>query len=117
MNKLIFAISFSINIILSVNPALAKSGSQIPEPGISLTEAVNLASDYFYNRETRIIDGEEFKKTDYILSQAVYTNYFREAYEKEWAWKITFVHPGQNDHSVVYKVTADKQVNFLYGSE
>jgi len=48
---------------------------------------------------------------------ADYTNYFNETYEKEWAWEIKFIHPVQNDHSVVYKITNDKQIIFLYASE
>jgi len=56
-------------------------------------------------------------KHEDILISAIYTNYFQEKYQNEWAWRIDFTHPVQNDHSVVYKVTNQKQVIFLYATE
>jgi len=62
-------------------------------------------------------DEEDSKKYKYILISAIYTNYFQEKYESEWAWRIDFTHPAQNDHSVAYKVTNQKQAIFLYATE
>lgn len=95
----------------------AKSGPSIPTPKLSITEAISVANKYFYNKETRLKDSDSFKKSEYIIISAEYANYFKETRQKEWAWKITFIHPVQTDHSVVYKVTDDKQVIFLYASE
>lgn len=97
--------------------AYTDAGPPIPVPEISLTGAVESARDYFVVKETRNIDGEDFKKDEYILISAGYTNYFQEKYEKEWAWRIEFIHPVQNDHSVVYKVTNQQRVIFLYATE
>jgi len=95
----------------------AKSGPPIPVPKLSIEEAVSLASEYFYTKETRIRGQEYFKKSDYILISAEYTNRLKDKAGHEWAWKIKFVHPEQNDHSVVYKVTDEGEVIYLYGSE
>lgn len=92
--------------------AFADAGPPLPLPEISLTEAVELAKDHFVVKETRNNDGEVFKKDEYILISANYTNYFQEKYEKEWAWRIEFTHPAQNDHSVVYKVSNQNRLSF-----
>jgi len=72
----------------------ADAGPAIPVPEILVAEGV---------KETRDIDGNVIRKDEYILISATYTNYFQEKYEEEWAWRIEFIHPVQNDHSVVYK--------------
>ena len=48
---------------------------------------------------------------------AKYTNYIDEETQEEWCWVITFRHPVQNDHSVVYKVMNNKEIILLYMSE
>lgn len=109
-----------ILVFLLIIPSgiFAKSGPPIPVPKLSISEAASLASSYFYNQETRVRDQEYFKKSEYIIVAIEYTNDFTQTPEdKEWAWKIMFIHPAQNDHHIVYKVTNDKQVVFLYGSE
>ena len=95
----------------------AKAGPAIPAPKLSIIEAASIASEYFYHKETRVRGEDYFKKADYILISAVYTNRFKETPEEEWGWKIMFIHPVQNDHSVVYKVADNREVIFLYGSE
>jgi len=106
-----------LSILFLFGNGLAKSGSPIPVPKVSISEAIDIATKYFYNKETRVIDGDCFKVKDYILISAQYTNYFNEKYEKEWAWKIEFVHPVQNDHSLLYKVRNNKEIIFLYATE
>jgi hypothetical protein len=97
--------------------AFAKSGPAIPNPQITAIEAVNIAQDFFYNKETRIIDGETFKLKDYVLVLAQYTNVFDNKADNEWGWKIKFQHLVQNDHSLVYKILNDGRVIFLYATE
>ena len=97
--------------------ALAKSGPAIPNPQITAIEAVNIAQDFFYSEETRIIDGETFKLEDYVLVLAQYTNDFNGKAGNEWGWKIKFQHLVQNDHSLVYKISNDGKVIFLYATE
>ena len=116
MYKILTFILILFSLFLFGN-ALAKSASPIPVPKVSISEAVEIAKEYFYNKETRVIDGDYFKVKDYILISAQYTNYFNEKYEKEWAWKIKFVHPVQNDHSLLYKVRNNKEIIFLYATE
>tara|TARA_Y100000031_G_scaffold72626_1_gene80216 strand:- start:456 stop:806 length:351 start_codon:yes stop_codon:yes gene_type:complete len=109
-----------ILIILTFSTPLnisAKAGQPIPQPKILIIEAIEITKEHFYNEETQLLDGDYFKIADYILISAQYTNCFNEKYQEEWAWKIKFVHPIQNDHSVVYKVTNNKEIIFLYGSE
>lgn len=107
-----------ILFILSIcSNAFAKAGPPIPVPAISMSEAIDIAVEYFYNKEIGVIDGDYFKVEDYILISSQYTNYINEEYQKEWAWVITFIHPVQNDHSVVYKVTNNKEIILLYASE
>lgn len=115
--KKISGIILILSIMFVFSTGWAKSGTPIPVPGLSISEAVKIAQEYFYKKETRVIDGEHFKVKDYILISAQYTNYFNEKYEKEWAWKIEFVHPVQNDHSVIYKVRNNKEIIFLYATE
>ncbi|HPL83052.1 MAG TPA: hypothetical protein PLJ15_02145 [Candidatus Omnitrophota bacterium] len=97
--------------------ASAKSGPVIPNPQITAAEAVNIAQDFFYSKETRIIDGETFKLEDYVLVLAQYTNDFNDKADNEWGWKIKFQHLAQNDHSLVYKISDDGKVIFLYATE
>jgi len=97
--------------------AFAKSGPAIPAPKLSISEAASVAGKYFYEKETRAYDSSFFKKSEYIIVSAEYTNYFGGKHQPEWAWKIRFIHPVQNDHSVTYKVTNDRQVIFLNASE
>ena len=113
----------TIIILLIVFPLIltsfgfAKSGKRIPIPKITMNEACNMATDYLNNKETNLIDSNIFKAMDYILTTAKYTNYINNKIEKSWSWVITFIHPEQNDHSVVYKITDDKEVVFLYATE
>ena len=117
MMRILIAFIVLINTFFMSSFVIAKSGPSIPISKISATEAINIAKSYFYNQENRAINTDHYKIADYILISVSYTNYFNGAYEKEWAWKIKFVHPIQNDHSVVYKVTNDKQLIFLYATE
>lgn len=92
--------------------AASKSGAPIPVPKVNITEAIDLATKYFLNKESRAIDTKEFKKSEYIITLVQYTRGFG-----GWAWKIRFVHPVANDHSVEYRVAGDRKVVFLGASE
>ncbi len=100
-------------VFLSIN-AFAKKGPQIPMPKILATAAIALATDYFTSEKTQIVDGHYFKKDDYILISINYTNKFK---DNEWAWKIVFVHPKQNDHSATFKVVNQKVITLLSVTE
>ena len=104
-------------ILLTWSNVFAKSSPPIPVPEISISEAIDIAEEYFYNKETRVVDSDYFKVENYILISAQYTNYIDEEYQEDWYWIIKFIHPIQNDHSVVYKVTNDKEIILLYVSE
>ncbi|MFC1743530.1 hypothetical protein ACFL35_05995 [Candidatus Riflebacteria bacterium] len=97
---LVFATTFTI----------AKSGSPIPVPRISIIEAISLATGYFRSGKTKLIDPEYAKIEEYILISAQYTKRFDNNLTNNWAWKIRFVHPVINDHSVTYKVTDDRKI-------
>jgi len=97
--------------------AASKSGAPIPVPEVKITDAIELATSYFLDKETRAIDTREFKKSEYILMLAEYTNDFGGKRQKIWAWRILFVHPIANDHSVRYQVTGDRKVIFLGATE
>ena len=116
MRKL-FQLIILVGVVFIPAFAFAKSGPAIPNPQITAVEAINIAQDFFYNKETRVIDGEEFKLKDYVLISAQYTNDFGDRFDKEWGWKIKFQHLVQNDHSLLYKITNDRKVIFLYASE
>lgn len=115
--KRILPLIVTLLILFIYSDAFAKAGPPIPVPGISISEAIDIAEEYFYNKETRMVDSDYFKVEDYILISAQYTNYIDEEYQKDWSWIIKFIHPVQNDHSVVYKVTNDKEIILLYVSE
>lgn len=110
-------ISLALAVTLSAGVIWSKSGSPIPLPKVKVTEAIELATKHFLDKETRVFDTKEFKKSEYILTLAQYTSSFGGKRGKTWAWKIRFVHPVANDHSVEYKVTGDRKVVFLGGSE
>ena len=112
--KMIF-LTFCI-VVISSN-VFAAAGPPIPEPNLSITEAIKLANDHFYSGNIEIIDPAHFKREDYIIISVQYTNYFKGKREKEWAWKIKFVHPIQSDHSVALKIMNDKKIIVLYVSE
>ena len=116
MKNIIFVISFFLILNITTSD-FSDAGPPIPIPKISINEACSIAMNYFYSKENRFIDPKYFKGKDYILISANYTNHFNDKFEKIWAWKIVFVHPVQNDHSVAYKITDDKKVVFLYATE
>ncbi len=116
MKKNIFLISFLLLMGITTS-VLSDAGAPITIPKVSINDACSIAMNYFNSKENRFIDPESFKRKDYILMSANYTKYFNDKIEKNWAWKIVFVHPVQNDHSVVYKITDDKNVIFLYATE
>ncbi len=109
---IIFLCLFIIPVVI-----FAKSGPPIPVPKLSISEAVDMAGRYLCDSEYRLKDTDLFPKSEYIVISAEYTNYFKQGYQKEWAWKIKFIHPVQNDHSVIYKVTNDREVMFVGASE
>jgi hypothetical protein len=105
--------SLALLVLLSAGAAWSKAGAPIPVPEVKIAEAIELATKYFLDKETRVFDAKEFKKSEYIITLVQYTRGFKKA----WAWKIRFVHPVANDHSVEYRVTADRKVVYLGGSE
>ena len=115
--KNLLLLTFLAGLISFYVLAFAKPGPVIPNPQITAAEAVNIAQDFFYSEETRIIDGETFKLEDYVLVLAQYTNDFNDKADNEWGWKIKFQHLAQNDHSLVYKISDDGKVIFLYATE
>lgn len=106
MKKIILALFI---LCISIN-IFGKAGPEIPLPVISASEAIDLASNYFYGGKTKRPDQDYFKIEDYILISVKYTNNFNEEKQTEWAWEIKFVHPVQNDHSLTYKITNDGKV-------
>ena len=106
-----------LGIFLAATPAWSKAGPPIPVPKIEAGEAIKLARDYFLHKEDRVVDRGNFKKSEYILISVEYTRRFGGKRCKAWAWKVRFVHPVANDHSVEYKVTGDRKVVFLGASE
>ncbi len=111
------ALTIALAVLLVSTAARPKAGPPIPVPKVSVTEAIELATKHFLNKESRVIDAGTFKKSEYILTLAQYTSRFGGKRQKTWAWKIRFVHPVANDHSVEYKVTGDRKVIFLQASE
>ncbi len=93
-------------ICISIS-AFAKKGAEIPVPVISATKAIALASEYFNSNKTQVIDGQFYKKNEYILISISYTDNFE---DNKWAWKIIFIHPIQNDHSVTVKIVDEKNI-------
>ncbi len=108
---IIFLCLFIIPVVI-----LAKSGPPIPVPKLSISEAIDMAGRYLCDSEYRLKDTDLFPKSEYIIISAEYTNYSNQEYQKDWFWKIKFVHPVQNDHSIIYKVTNDKKVVFISAS-
>ena len=117
MKKLLQQVILFGMVLIFSTTVFAKAGPPIPVPQISITEAITIAQNYFYNEENRIVDAEFFKPKDYLLYSVQYTNNFNSGVDKDWAWKIEFIHPLQNDHSVAYKVTNDGKITFLYATE
>jgi len=110
MKKILFSFITLFFILVIIANVFSEAGPPIPNPKITVTEAIEIAKNYFYFGKSSVIDSEYFKIEDYILLSAQYTNYFMEEYQNEWAWKIRFVHPIQNDHSVTYKVTNNGEI-------
>jgi len=110
MNRIL--VLSAVVFFMAAASAASKSGAPIPVPKVKITEAIELATSYFLDKETRAIDTKEFKKSEYIITLVQYTGG-----RGGWAWKIRFVHPIANDHSVEYKVTGGKEVVFLGASE
>jgi len=108
--KTIFSI-FLILLLLSLSSKVfAKAGPPIPKPQISIVEAIKIAEDYFYSGKSSVIDNVSYKIKEYILVSVEYTTYFMEEHQREWAWKIRFVHPIANDNSITFKVTSDGKI-------
>ena len=78
--------------------AFSKAGAPIPEPLISYTEAYKLAHTALLTN-TQNIDPVNWPAEEYILGNMSY-----QKLNDLWVWKITFIHPIANDHSVSYYV-------------
>jgi len=108
MKKKVFTILCLICLTMN---AFAKKGPQIPNPKISAAEAILLATTYFKSDKIKVADDHSFQKDEYILISLRYTDNFKDS--KDWAWKIVFIHPKQNDHSVTFKVTDRKNIKLM----
>ncbi len=106
--------------------AFAEPGPPMLKPNISLSEASQLAKDYF-SANTK--EDEYFKIEDYFVISGEY-KYFGDIYKRTegwladgsnnkeylekvndyWAWEIRIIHPIANDISITYKITNSKQV-------
>jgi hypothetical protein len=49
-------------VLLSAVAVRAKAGPPIPVPTVKVTEAIELATGYFLDKEARAVDTKEFKK-------------------------------------------------------
>ncbi|MFZ2356858.1 MAG: hypothetical protein WAW67_03420 [Candidatus Omnitrophota bacterium] len=106
--------------------AFAEPGPPIPKPNISLSEASQLAKDYF---AANMKEDKYFKIEDYFVIFGEY-KYFGDIYKRTegwsadgsnnkeylekakdyWAWEIRIIHPIANDISITYKITNSKQI-------
>jgi len=102
-------IILSFIAVLMSSVVFARPGPEIPIPKVTAIEAISIASDYFYSGNTKVY----YKPKDYIMLVAEYTCNFGKKNNAEWAWKILFVHPKANDHSVSYKIDSKKTISLL----
>jgi len=118
MKRLIVVASLVL-LAFTVFRGLAEAGSKppIPVPQVSIAEAVDLATKHLRSGKAPVIDAELAKPEEYIVTSAEYTCRFKDTKETGYAWKIHFVHPVHNDHSIIYRVTSDKKVLVIGGSE
>lgn len=121
--KKILILLFFISIITNV---FAEAGPPIPNPEVSLSEASQIAFEYFKKNEIEneyfmiddyfVISGEYkyfgdiYKSLDGWLSDSTNNEKYLEKVKDYWAWEIKIIHPVANDISVTYKITNSKQV-------
>ncbi len=97
---------FAFLLILSITGnAFAEAGPPIPLPKMSIIKAIEIATDYFHEKWRDSFKRANTRIEDFIITSVEWTNFFHNAYQKEWVWKITFVHPIQNDHKATYEIT------------
>lgn len=116
MKRLLLIILLPLCGIIPIH-VLADAGAPIPEPKISISAAVDLAAKHLRSGKTKVVDPKLAKIDEYIVISAKYTNNFKGKKETKWNWKVMFVHPVINDHTVTYKVTGDKKVIALKVTE
>ncbi len=104
-------ISIFICILLSASISFGKSGQEIPIPQVSINEAISHAKNLFNSPSIKLADESYFKKDEYILISVEYTDDFED--KVIWAWKASFVHPKQNDHSAVLRIVSKSEIQLL----
>ncbi len=104
--KKIIPILIAVAVIILPIKAFSDSGSPLPIPNVSATEAIHLANNYF----KALLSHSEIKANDYILLSVEWTDHYRNNYYGEWSWVVRFVHPVHNDVSWTFKVTNKKKV-------
>jgi hypothetical protein len=108
--------ALAILILFSNNTFAEPLPYPIPKPEVSVIEAIGLATNYFHKGED-LIDTADFKKADFILDSVIYTDYFDDKFQSEWAWYISFRHPIASDITYTYKVTEDKKIVLIRRTE
>ena len=118
-------------MFLIVSNVFAEAGAPIPKPEISLSEASQIAMDYFSKNE---IEDEYFKIKDYFIISAVYqfagtweeqlegwtgdnNKEYLENIKNKWGWKIVIVHPIANDITIAFMIKNNKEVIELERTE
>ncbi|MFC1703319.1 hypothetical protein ACFL1E_00855 [Candidatus Omnitrophota bacterium] len=109
VSKMSLVSAFIIVILFAQNIFAEPLPFPIPKPKVSINEAIDLASEYFYKIES-FPDDDFFKKKDFILTLARYTHYYDDDFHSEGAWFIAFVHPVGTDITYTYKISNDKKV-------
>ena len=107
------ACTLAASLGLFVAAALANPGPPIPVPPIAAQQAITVAEQAFQQLPTPPEDPAGF-----FVQSVEYTDQGANgASTGEWAWRVTFIHPIRNDHSVVFRVGPDGRAVVVGGTE
>ncbi|MGJ3244405.1 MAG: hypothetical protein ACFE0O_15800 [Opitutales bacterium] len=104
-------------VLVLLFPALGfgKSSREELSPDISILDACYVAAITFaesFPNET-LREGQNYKISDFIITNAVYTNSFLSKSYNERFWFVVFTHPKYTSNMVVYRVESYKEIELI----
>lgn len=115
-------------IVLISSNTFSASGPPIPLPQVSITKAIELASDFFYSGAFAVREGSFIKREEYFIISVVYTTKLEwpvlirtdnpdevdsDESDIEWGWRVIFTHSTENSTTVGIKVSNSEEVVLL----
>jgi hypothetical protein len=99
-------------ILFSLSKIYPLPGPEIPQPKPTISEAIQIAENYFKNNYCKNSDKKDWYR-EFIIDSVVFQKVIKNNSKLYWAWHIRFRHPRGNDVSVTFVVEPDGSINPL----